>query len=86
MVTMGSEDTNQVVGAQVSNDSSTMGAFGVEFGAGVDFLIARHFMLGSKAAYNMVTDFPEPLAGEKNYSSWEFAVNVSWLFGRGFGG
>ena len=85
-VLIGAEETSEVAGAQVISEASTMGAFGVEFGGGVDFLLSHHLMLGSKAAYNLVTDFPEPLAGEVNNSGWELSVNVGWLFGRGFGG
>jgi hypothetical protein len=79
------EETEQNVGG-VSTTSSTMGAFGVQPGLGIDFLIAHRFMLGAKASYHFLTDFPEPLAGEKNYSGFELGVSVSWLFGRGFEG
>jgi hypothetical protein len=83
---IGSEEKTEIVGAQLSESSLTMGAFGSELGLGVDFILARPLMLGAKTSYLLATDFPEPLAGRRNYSGLEFAVNISWLFGRGFEG
>jgi hypothetical protein len=75
-----------VSGAQVSADNKTQGAFGADFGLGVDFLIAHRFMLGTEVSYNLVTDFSEPIGGKKNYSGMEYSVSISWLFGQGFEG
>jgi len=75
-----------VVNGAVSNESKTMGAFGVTPGVGVDFVISRRIALGAKMAYSFVTDFDEPFAGKDNYSGWEFGVSVGWLWGQGFGG
>lgn len=81
---LGSEDKTEVgASTGVATSSTSLGAYGVEFGLGVDFLLGRRLMLGAKASYNLVTDFPEPFAGRKNYSSTEFGVNISWLFGKG---
>jgi uncharacterized caspase-like protein len=66
--------------------NTTLGAFGAELGGGVDFMLGRRFMLGTKLSYNLLTDFPEPLAGKTNYSGASFGVSMSWLFGRGFEG
>lgn len=85
-VLVGSEERTEIQGAEVSASSSTMGAFGSELGAGVDFILARRLMLGAKVSYILSTDFPEPIAGKQNYSSLVFAVNINWLFGRGFEG
>jgi hypothetical protein len=83
---LGSEDKSEIVASQVLHSSENQAAFGAELGAGVDFILSRRFMLGTKASYNMVTDFPEPLAGRANYSSLEFGVNISLLLGRGIEG
>jgi hypothetical protein len=83
---IGSEEKTEIAGAQLSESALTMGAFGSELGLGVDFILARPLMLGARTSYILATDFPEPLAGKKNYSGLEFVVSVSWLFGRGFEG
>jgi hypothetical protein len=83
---IGVEEKSEVAGAHVSSSSSTMGAFGGELGLGVDIIVAHRFMLGAKASYFAVTDFPEPLAGKDNYSGLEFSVSFGFLFGRGFEG
>jgi hypothetical protein len=85
-VLIGSQQESQQGVTGVSTQSSTMAAFGVEPGLGVDFLIAHRFMLGTKGSYRLVTDFPDPLGGKKNYSAFALGVSLSWLFGRGFGG
>ncbi len=81
-----SENKTEVGAGTVGSSATTLGAFGGEVGVGVDFILARHLMLGAKVSYNLVTDFPDTFAGEKNYSGGEFGVNISWLFGKGFGG
>jgi hypothetical protein len=83
---IGVEEQSKVAGAEISANTSNMGAFGGEFGLGVDIIVAHRFMLGAKASYFAVTDFPEPLAGKDNYSGLEFSVSFGFLFGRGFGG
>jgi hypothetical protein len=83
---IGSEVKSEIAGGRVDESVTTMGAFGSSLGLGVDLIIAHRAMFGADIAYNLVTDFPEPLAAKRNYSGLEFSVNVSWLFGRGFGG
>jgi len=83
---LASTDKSEIVGAQVAYTAQQLGAFGAEIGLGVDFILAHRLMLGSKLSYNLVTDFPEPFAGRKNYSSMEFGVSIGWLFGKSFHG
>jgi hypothetical protein len=71
------------VGFQVATRAETMGALVVQVGAGIDFQLGRHLMLGLQGAVNLATDFREPLGGRKNYSGFEYTVGVSWLFGKG---
>jgi hypothetical protein len=80
---VGGEDRSET-GLQVSHSSKTLGAFGADLGVGADFILAHRLMLGALVSYSLVSDFPDPLAGKKNYSGAEFGVNVSWLFGRSF--
>lgn len=83
-VTLGSHDwtTSGIEG--VETGAETLGAFGVVLGTGADVMLGRHALLGTKVAYAALTDFPEPLAGRSNYSSFEATINVCWLFGKGF--
>jgi hypothetical protein len=60
-----------------------MGAFAGQLGGGVDIQLGRHFMLDTKAVYNLASDFREPLGGRKNYSGFEFSVGLNFLFGKG---
>jgi hypothetical protein len=83
-VLIGGEEKTEVSFGGVNTSNSTMGAFGVEPGLGIDFLIGHRFMLGVLGSYRLVTDFPEPLGGRENYSGLEFSVSLSFLFGRGF--
>jgi hypothetical protein len=82
---LASDETSEVVAAQVSQGSKKHGAFGGELGLGVDFILAHRLMLGTKLSYNLLTDFSEPFAGRKNFSSLELCVSVGYLFGRAFG-
>jgi opacity protein-like surface antigen len=66
-------------------ESRTQTAFGGQVGAGVDFILSRHFMFGVGLGYNLMADFDEPIGGSKNYSGPEFNVGLSLLFGRDSG-
>lgn len=71
------------VGFQVETRVETMGAFLAQFGAGVDFQLGRRILLDLHGAYNLATDFREPLGGRENYSGFEYTIGLSWLFGKG---
>lgn len=71
------------VGLTIVNESRTEYAFGGQLGAGMDFVTGRHFMMGFALAYNLMTDFGDPIGGSKNYSGPEFSFEFSWLFGKG---
>jgi len=60
----------------------TLGGFA---GGGVDFHVSRGFSLGLTAGYNWMADFSHPIGVRKNYSGFELALNVGWLFGKGTG-
>ena len=79
---IGSQSSNKV-GITIVNESRTEFAFGGQLGAGVDFVTGRHFMMGFGLAYNLMTDFSEPIGGSRNYSGPEFSFEFSWLFGKG---
>ena len=73
----------RTIGESSAKWTRTMGSFGGQLGAGVDIQMNRHFMLGARAAYNLMTDFDEAVGGRLNYNGGEFRIGVSWLFGRG---
>jgi hypothetical protein len=75
-----------MVGSQISTEVGTMGAIAGQIGGGIDMQLSRHFMLDTRLAYNLVSDFEEPFAGRKNYSGLEFNVGLSLLFGKGYNG
>jgi outer membrane protein W len=59
----------------------TLGAIGGYLGGGFDMQMGRFLMLGVSAGYNLMDDFPEPLAGERNYSGPEVGISLSFLIG-----
>ena len=73
--------TESRVGSTISADVGTMGALAGQIGGGLDMQVGRHFMLDTKAAYNLVSDFEEPFAGRKNYSGVEVSIGLNFLFG-----
>jgi hypothetical protein len=52
-------------------------------GAGVDFHLSRGFSLGLSAGYQWMDDFSQPVGGRTDYSGFELALNIGWLFGAG---
>ena len=79
---IGSQSSN-TVGLTVVQEERTETAIGGQLGAGVDFVTGRHFMMGAAFAYNLMSDFSDPVGGSKNYSGPEFSFSFNWLFGRG---
>ncbi len=69
------------VGTSVTVESRSETAFGGQVGAGVDFILGRHFMTGFSVCYNLMTDFSQPIGGSRNYSGPEFSFGFSYLFG-----
>lgn len=52
-------------------------------GGGVDFHLSRGFSLGVSAGYQWTGDFAQPVGGRTDYSGFELALNIGWLFGKG---
>ena len=77
------DETNTSITTGVSVETKTQYAFGSQLGGGVDILLSRLFMLGIHTGYNLMTDFSDPIGGKKNYSSPEFSLGLSILFGKG---
>jgi hypothetical protein len=67
----------------VTTHTKTLGTYGGYFGGGLDLQMGRNFMLGIAMGYHLMADFPEPLAGEENYSGIELGAGLSLLLGRG---
>jgi outer membrane protein W len=78
----GSQSSTKV-GMSVTVESRSETAFGGQLGAGVDFILGRHFMTGFAVRYNLMTDFNQPIGGSRNYSGPEFSFGFSYLFGKG---
>ena len=74
---------NEIRASEVVSFSGTMKAFGSHFGGGVDIELSRHFMLGANMGYNLMSDFSDIEVGKNNYSSFEFAMAIGYLWGKG---
>lgn len=66
-----------------SQEAATAGGF---FGAGVDVLIGRRWSLGVNGSYNWMADFSRPIGGRDDYSGFQVAVGLGFLFGKGYWG
>jgi hypothetical protein len=56
---------------------------GVRPGAGVDFLLGRHWSLGVEGGYQWMAPFSDPVGARDDYSGFHFGINLGWQFGRG---
>jgi len=56
---------------------------GAYLGAGVDFRIGGHFMLGISVGADLPADFSEELAGTKNYRALQMGMSFGWAWGKG---
>jgi len=63
--------------------SITTAAAGGQLGGGFDAQIGRSFMIGVLAGYDLMADFPTPLAGEDNFSGFTIRVELGFLWGKG---
>jgi hypothetical protein len=59
-----------------------MTVFGGQLGAGVDFELSRHFMLGLSLKYNLMSDFHEINVGRRNYSGFECCLGIGFAWGE----
>jgi hypothetical protein len=66
-----------------SQSAATAGGF---LGAGVDVLTGRRWSIGVNAGYNWMADFSRPIGGRDNYSGFQVAVGLGFLFGKGYWG
>jgi len=64
-----------------SRAAATAGGY---FGGGVDGLVGRHWSIGVNAGYNLMADFSRPIGGRENYSGFQVAIGLGWLFGKGY--
>lgn len=71
------------VGAVVTAEARTESALGGELGAGVDFLLSRHFVLSATLAFALMTDFEQPIGGSDNYGGPQLTIGFGYMFGGG---
>ena len=81
-----------VIGATSGTSVSARGTYagdsvevvvGGLLGGGVDFHLSRGFSLGVSAGYQWTDRFAQPVGGRTDYSGFELALNIGWLFGKG---
>ena len=75
-------DAWTAVDSEVTTSATGQGAFAAQVGAGIDLPLGDLFLLGAKAAYNVVSDFDEPIGGRKDYGGPELGVGISVILGR----
>ncbi len=73
---VGNEAKNSILSQQVHSEN----AFGGKAGAGVDFILGNHFILGANAGYNLMSNFENPVGGNKNYNGAEFLFQFEYVF------
>jgi len=61
--------------------TSTETAAGARFGAGVDWHVARHFMLRAEGDYHAVGSFEHPDALTQNASGFGFGLGMGFVWG-----
>jgi hypothetical protein len=66
-------------------EAQTAATVGGHTGAGVDVFLGRSWSIGVSAGYNWMADFSKTIGGHNNYSGFEAAVNLGWVFGKGYG-
>jgi hypothetical protein len=64
-------------------ETKVLAAPGAYLGAGVDFRIGGHFMLGVGVGADLPANFSEDLAGTKDYRSFQMNVTFGWVWGKG---
>lgn len=73
---IGAEATNDMISQQVHTET----AIGGRIGAGVNFLLSDHFMLGANAGYHLMNNFKNPVAGKNNFNGGNFSFHVDYIF------
>jgi hypothetical protein len=76
-------ESRSEAGLVVANEAVTRGAYDARLGAGVDVQLSRLLMLGLVGGYNFMTDFADPIAGERNHSGPDAGVSISLVLGGG---
>jgi len=56
-------------------------ALGVRLAAGLDLSVSRLFTVGFQLGYLGMTDFENPIGGERNYSGPEFSLSLGLMLG-----
>jgi hypothetical protein len=77
---IGSQSWLELAGA-TTGESITAVALGARLGAGVDIQLGVRAVLGVWAGYDLMTDFPDPIGGQKNHSGPDFGLSIGFLFG-----
>lgn len=70
-------------GFTVVTESRSEAAFGGEVEAGVSILLSRTVLATVAMAYDLMTDFQEPIGGSRNYSGPQMTMGISLLLGKG---
>lgn len=73
---IGTENNVEILNVE-SHTESAMGVYG---GIGTDLLISSRIKFFTEMGYNLVTDFTVEIGNKKNYSGFEFAFGLGFMF------
>lgn len=73
-------------GTTVVTETRTEAAMGGEIEVGVNIVLDQYVLATVAAAYDLMTDFSQPIGGSRNYSGPQMTLGISLLLGRGTGG
>jgi hypothetical protein len=69
------------LGRAATGESITTAALGARLGTGVDIQLGGRGVLGVSAGYDLMTDFSDPIGGQKNHSGPDVGLSIGFLFG-----
>lgn len=77
---MGMYIGNETKNSILTQDVRTEAAMGGRVGAGMEFILGSHFILGANLGYNIMSDFNKPVAGKDNYNGADFSFQLNYVF------
>jgi hypothetical protein len=69
------------LGRATTGESLTTAALGARLGAGVDIQLGGRTVLGVSAGYSLMTDFSDPIGGQKDHGGPDLGFSIGFLFG-----
>lgn len=74
-------ESESSLGAMLVHQSITRTALGARAGAGFDMPFAGSLLFGMFGGYYLMSDFSDPIGSQKNHSSPDVGISLSWTWG-----